>query len=88
MVGKKKLLPLTNALVNITYPDRGEGDSTSTTIVTHATSTAVDLQRDMKEAWSRQEEEEWESDDVLIDKPRTLGYEFVSPEVVWVNLED
>lgn len=70
----KKNAPLDHRTVNIVTPDRGIGPNTITLVLSHPTKGEAQLIKDTKEIWGKQEEEEWESDDVLEDKLKELGY--------------
>lgn len=85
---KKSLPNLDNNLVNINLPDRGEGDSTMTLLLSHPTKTAEDLKQDVRALWALAEQEEWESDDVLEQKLVEAGYtSHPIKDIIWVDAQ-
>ena len=82
----RKTQPLDHQLVNVETPDRGIGRGTMTLMLSHPTRGEVEVREDIKAAWAKQEEEEWESDDILCDKLKEMGYTVQGSSVIWVEV--
>lgn len=82
----KKAKHLEHQIVNVVTPDRGIGTGTMTLLLSHLTKGEKEAAKDIKAAWAKQEEEEWESDDVLCDKLKEMGYTVHKSSVVWVEV--
>lgn len=82
----KKAKHLEHQIVNVETPDRGIGPGTMTLLLSHLTKGEKEVAEDIKAAWAKQEEEEWESDDVLCDKLKEMGYTVHKSSVIWVEV--
>ena len=82
----KKAKHLEHQIVNVVTPDRGIGTGTMTLLLSHLTKGEKEAAKDIKAAWAMQEKEEWESDDVLCDKLKEMGYTVHKSSVVWVEV--
>lgn len=79
--------PLDHRMVNVITPDRGIGPGNLLLMVSHPSSGEAQLRQDIKAAWDKQEEEEWESDDVLEEKLRDKGYTIHEPNGAIIHIE-
>ena len=86
MSKKKKIQPLDHQIVNVVTPDRGIGTGTMTLLLSHPTKGEKEVVKDIKAAWAKQEEEEWESDDILCDKLKEMGYTVQGSSVISVEV--
>ena len=82
----KKVKHLENQIVNVETPDRGIGPGIMTLLLSHPSKGEKEVAKDIKDAWSKQEEEEWESDDTLCDKLKEMGYTVHKSSVIWVEV--
>ena len=82
----KKAKHLEHQIVNVVTPDRGIGTGTMTLLLSHPTKGEKEAAKDIKAAWAKQEEEEWESDDILTAKLKEMGYTVQESSVVWVEV--
>ena len=82
----RKIQPLDHQLVNVETPDRGIGRGTMSLMLSHPTRGEVEVREDIKAAWAKQEEEEWESDDILESKLQEMGYIVHDYYALWVEV--
>ena len=82
----KKAKNLEHQIINVVTPDRGIGTGTMTLLLSHPTKGEKEAAKDIKAAWAKQEEEEWESDDVLESKLQEMGYTVHDYYALWVEV--